>query len=123
MIQIIHHHDHCHDSIASDPVYCGTADVSDCFHRMLIDDYMSRYFCLDYDFKAWELGVSGMEIDGHVLERESSVFLGACALPMGFSWALFLAQRANENTMAQVPGVVTSNLFNDATRPCSLRHD
>eukprot|EP00959_Pyramimonas_sp_CCMP1952_P127177 2660314-Pyramimonas_sp.AAC.1 len=69
------------------------ADVKDCFHRMRIDSALSQYFCLP-PVKAGAFGVS--EVEGTKVRASTAIYPCWQVLPMGFSWSLYFAQRANE---------------------------
>ena len=71
-------------------VYFGTSDVADCFHRFILPETMSDLFVLDVDFTAAELGLTGQTVQGVQLSADSPVWAACRALPMGFSWSLFL---------------------------------
>eukprot|EP00972_Heterocapsa_arctica_P084514 12449359-Heterocapsa_arctica.AAC.1 len=44
-------------------VSLGVADVKDCFHRMIMPEEMSKYFCFDA-VRACDVGLTGQEVDG-----------------------------------------------------------
>ena len=70
----------------------GVADVSDSFHRMVLDRKMSEYFRWP-PVLARAVGievVNGVKVDGDELIWPMQRTLG-----IGFSWATFLAQNCN----------------------------
>ena len=70
----------------------GVADVPDCFHRMLLPAEMCEYFGWP-PIAAGALGIA--HIDGKCIDSDVTVYPCNRVLPMGFSWAPFLAQTAN----------------------------
>ncbi|CAK0828541.1 unnamed protein product, partial [Prorocentrum cordatum] len=80
-------------ALEAQQVYIGMADVKDCFHRMRIDSALSQYFCLP-PVKAGAFGVT--EVEGTKVQTSTAIYPCWQALPMGFSWSLYFAQRANE---------------------------
>ncbi|CAK0856481.1 unnamed protein product, partial [Prorocentrum cordatum] len=80
-------------ALEAQQVYIGMADVKDCFHRMRIDSALSRYFCLP-PVKAGAFGVT--EVGGAKAQASTAIYPCWQVLPMGFSWSLYFAQRANE---------------------------
>ncbi|CAK0845234.1 unnamed protein product [Prorocentrum cordatum] len=80
-------------ALEAQQVYIGMADVKDCFHRMRIDSALSQYFCLP-PVKAGAFGVT--EVEGTKVQTSTAIYPCWQVLPMGFSWSLYFAQRANE---------------------------
>ena len=76
--------------------FMGISDVRDCFHRMRVPVWLSRYF-------AWEpvpakvVGLSGSIIDGVKVGPLDAVWPCAGSLCQGWTWSLYFAQRANEH--------------------------
>ena len=85
-----------------EPVYLGVADVDNCFHRIRISENLGCFFCLPGQFTAKELGIIGSVYQGRVLSADSIVRVRCAALPMGFGWSLYFAQRINA-TFYQFP--------------------
>ena len=78
-------------------VTMGQADVKDCFYRMKIDKELAEYFSLPpVSNKEWY----GLDSLGG-RDPEEAWFPCIGALPMGFSWSLFLAQKINEYRVSQ----------------------
>ena len=94
----------------------GVADVADCFHRMIMPTWMSAYFCVS-SVRARDVGLEGHSVDGVVLGQDNEVFPCARALPMGFSWSLWIAQRINEHRMSLCPCLENSELIADNLPP------
>ncbi|CAK0831182.1 unnamed protein product [Prorocentrum cordatum] len=80
-------------ALEAQQVYIGMADVKDCFHRMRIDSALSQYFCLP-PVKVGAFGVA--EVEGAKVQTSTAIYPCWQVLPMGFSWSLYFAQRANE---------------------------
>ena len=80
-------------ALQAQQVYIGMADVKDCFRRMRIDSALSQYFCLP-PVKAGAFGVT--EVEGAKVRTSTAIYPCWQVLPMGFSWSLYFAQRANE---------------------------
>ena len=76
-------------------VYLGAADVKDCFHRMRMPPWLRRYFCLPA-VPASVVGMAGQQLEDKVLGPRDPVWPCWAVLPMGFTWSLYFAQRANE---------------------------
>ena len=75
--------------------FIGISDVRDCFHRMKVPRWLSRYF-------AWEpipakvVGLSNTVIDGIMVGPLDPIWPCAGSLCQGWTWSLYFAQRANE---------------------------
>merc|ERR1712194_106201 len=92
----------------------ATADIDNCFHRYKMPKGMCRYFCLEpIPLKDTPLRRPGMSRQ----EALRPVWPALSALPMGFSWSLYLAQRAAENVAQTVPRCLSENLVHDRSRP------
>ncbi|CAK9106636.1 Uncharacterized protein SCF082_LOCUS49674 [Durusdinium trenchii] len=100
--------------------YVGLSDVRDCFHRMRVPAWLSRYF-------AWEsvpasvLNLEGTTLEGKLLGPRDAVFPCAGSLCQGFSWSLYFAQRANENVCRSVDTLQQAVLTQDRGGPVVLR--
>ena len=83
-------------------VLLASVDVDNCFHRMRLGSWLRHYFCWP-PLPAATLGISKLL---HVpLSPEDLVYPLPHFLPMGFSWAPFLAQTANRSqTGLKIPG-------------------
>ena len=73
----------------------ATADIDYCFHRLIMPEWMSAYFAYP-SVSGWESGFEGRLLDGVAVNAGEVLFPCGWALPMGFSWSLHLAHRANE---------------------------
>ena len=98
------------------PIWVGTADVKDCFHRIGIPRWMSRLFGMP-PVQAWELGIT--EVDGRSVSPADWLYPMPRCLPMGCSWSLFYAQDVDETAAAEVVSKV--ELLKDRGRPLVLR--
>ena len=65
----------------------GIADVKDAFHRLLMPEWMSRYFGLPA-LTAEAAGLTGEIIDGTPALATDKIIPLARPLPMGFTWSL-----------------------------------
>ncbi|CAK0847687.1 unnamed protein product, partial [Prorocentrum cordatum] len=83
-------------------LFLGITDVKGCFYRMRIPLSLAKFLSLPAA-PAHVLGLAGQELEGARLGPDTLVSPCIGALPMGFSWSLFLAQGANEER------VVSSN--------------
>ncbi|CAK0880972.1 unnamed protein product, partial [Prorocentrum cordatum] len=81
-------------------LFLGMTDVKDCFYRMRIPVSLAKFFSLPAA-PAHVLGLEGHELEGARLGCDTLVFPCIGALPMGFSWSLFLAQDANEERVVR----------------------
>jgi hypothetical protein len=61
----------------------GILDVKDCFHRMVIPLWLSKYFCFK-QVRAKDVGLSGCLVDGCLLGPMDLVYPCCRCLPMGF---------------------------------------
>ena len=100
--------------------FVGLSDVKDCFHRLRVPAWMSRYF-------AWEgvpadlVGMTGETLEGRRLEPHDIIYPCAGSLCQGFSWSLYFAQRANEQVCRGVSSLKSSILASDRGGPIILR--
>ena len=105
------------DSVST---FIGLSDVRDCFHRMRVPGWLSRFF-------AWEavpahvVGLTGQCIDGKELGHNDAVFPCAGSLCQGFSWSLYFAQRANEFLCQSINPLAEAKLSNDRGGPIVMR--
>ena len=72
----------------------GVSDVKDCFHRYRVPLWLAKHFAW-LPVKAKVIGLAGRWLDGKLLDAEGAVYPLVGSLWQGFSWAFFLAQRAN----------------------------
>ena len=94
----------------------ATADIDNCFHRLIMPGWMSVYFAYP-GVTGKESGRLGLSVEGSPVGHDDWVFPCARALPMGFTWSLHLAQKANERQCLLEPLLSDSILFNDRNRP------
>lgn len=111
------------DSVACDTsamnaleFYVGLSDVKDCFHRLRVPMWLSRYFCW-MPVTAKTVGLQGTVIDGHMLEPLDAIYPCAGSLCQGFTWSLYFAQRANEEQCKRVDPLCDSRLVFDRGGP------
>lgn len=97
-------------------LYFGLSDIKDCFHRLRIPSWLSKYFALKPVPCQW-VGLEGQEIEGKRLSRGDMVFPMAGSLPMGFSWSLFFAQKISEAQMQRIPELAAAMPMTDRGRP------
>lgn len=111
------------DSVACDTsamnaleFYVGLSDVKDCFHRLRVPMWLSRYFCW-IPVTAKTVGLQGTVIDGHLLEPLDAIYPCAGSLCQGFTWSLYFAQHANEEQCKRVDPLCDSRLVFDRGGP------
>jgi hypothetical protein len=88
----------------------GVADVSDCFHRLILDGPLREHFCWP-PLSARELGVS--RVGEQPVSPETTVWPMQRGLPMGFSWALYFAQRVNSSKWSLTRALRDSHELSD----------
>ena len=98
-------------------LFLGSADVENCFHRFLIPPWLSRFFLVDESFSVDELGLVGTSSGGRLLARRDEVMVGCATLPMGFSWALYFAQRADFCLLERALSTTDTVAFDDRRGP------
>ncbi|CAK0789045.1 unnamed protein product [Prorocentrum cordatum] len=115
-------------ALEAQQVYIGMADMKDCFHRVRIDAALSRSFCLP-PVKAGAFGVS--EVEGAEVQASTAIYPCWQGLPMGFSWSLYFALRANEEVsrrgspLLREPGLSDHGpplVFAPGRAPPEIRH-
>ena len=81
-------------------VFLGQADVRDCFYRMLIRQDLAEYFALP-PVRVRDV----VDLVPELAAYDPDFLIHPCfgALPMGFSWSLYVAQRNNETVVAKEP--------------------
>ena len=105
-----------HDAMEAVTTFVGLSDVKDCFHRMRVPKWLSRYF-------AWSavpakiVNLQGTWLDGKLLGPLDPVFPCAGSLCQGFSWSLYFAQRANEHVCCSVSCLDGAVLASDRGGP------
>ncbi|CAK0809789.1 unnamed protein product [Prorocentrum cordatum] len=104
-------------ALEAQQVYIGMADVKDCFHRMRIDSALSQYFCLP-PVKAGAFGVT--EVEGAKVQTSTAIYPCWQVLPMGFSWSLYFAQRANEEVSRRSSALLWGPSLSDHGPPLVL---
>eukprot|EP00959_Pyramimonas_sp_CCMP1952_P290174 6069266-Pyramimonas_sp.AAC.1 len=66
------------------PIFLGTADAKDCFHRMMFGSRLSKYFCYPGGL-AKELGIVGQTVDGVPTRADDHLWPCALVPPMGWT--------------------------------------
>eukprot|EP00435_Cladocopium_sp_Y103_P042465 s504_g11.t1 len=100
-------------------VFIGLSDVRDCFHRMRVPIWLSRYFAWR-PVPAYIVGLEGTLLDGKLMGHNDWVWPCSGSLCQGFSWSLFFAQKANEYVAGQVDPLADARLANDRGGPIVL---
>ena len=79
----------------------ATADVENCFYNFKMERALGKCFCLP----AVPANLCGItHLDGQILMGNAKLYPYLTVLPMGFSWAVWLAQRVNQKmAMEGVP--------------------
>ncbi len=96
--------------------FVGLSDVRDCFHRMRVPSWLSRYF-------AWSavpakiVGLQGTWLEGKLLGPLDPIYPCAGSLCQGFSWSLYFAQRANEQVCRSISSLDDAVLASDRGGP------
>ena len=93
------------------PATTGMSDVSDCFHRLLVDDDLSDYFALEHDFTASDFGLTGHVFGGR--ELQTAVWVALRSLPVKFSWSLYFTPETNSHQLSEVQTASSFRLLND----------
>ena len=99
--------------------FIGLSDVKDCFHRLRVPLWVARY-------SAWEavpaktVGLENTYVDGKFVGPLDPVFPCAGSLCQGFSWSLYLAQKANEYLTKSTPLLAQARLLHDRSDPLVL---
>ena len=104
------------DALSALEFHVGLSDVKDCFHRLRVPAWMSRYFCW-LPVAAKVVGLAGKEIDGKVLQPLDPVWPCAGSLCQGFTWSLYFAQKANEFQCSLVNPLADGLISNDRGGP------
>ena len=92
------------------------AGRNDCFHHLQLPDWMSPYFCFEA-LRAKDVGLRGSFRGSGILGDFDYVYPCRRCLPMGFRWALFFAQRFNENVVEHCPYLHDSKISYDNSKP------
>lgn len=101
-------------------IHLGLSDVKDCFHRLRVPFWLSKFFCWAA-VPAKVVGLAGAELEGKVLKPLDAVYPCPGSLCQGFSWSLYFAQRANEEICRRCSILGHSIISNDRGRPIVLR--
>ena len=99
--------------------WISIVDVWDAFHRMALPEDLSDYFALPGGTTR-EFGV--YELDGKPLGVDDYLWPCCPCLPMGFSWAVNLAQQATTAAVVEGTGIAESELLHDRQVNLSLEH-
>ena len=110
------------DLVAQDAmqVVLGLSDVKDCFHRLRVPLWVSRYF-------AWQavpaktVGLENSYVDEVFVGPLDAVYPCAGSLCQGWSWSLYFAQRANEQLALSIPLLREASLAHDRGPPVVIR--
>lgn len=102
--------------LSSLDIFSGLSDVKDCFHRLRVPMWLSRYFCW-YPVPAKLVGLDGCELEGRVLGALDAVYPCYASLCQGFTWSLFFAQRVNEHQCNCCDPLADARLSNDKSGP------
>ena len=97
-----------------DTLYVASLDLKDYFHTLRIPARMSQYFCLPL-ISCRCLRAAGLDVQS----EQDFVYPCFASLPMGFSWALWAAQRCHEKLVVQA-GLSDSRRLQDGTVPADL---
>ena len=68
-------------------LFVAQADVADCFHRMCLPPSLRGFFGLPV-IEARDLGIK--HFNGMPVSPGDMIVPRCCALPMGFTWSLFV---------------------------------
>ena len=97
----------------------GITDIKDCFHNMLIPEWLSDSFTL-VPVTAKEVGIEGSTLLQNgckvVLESETLVSPAWSALPMGCSWSFVFCSERDRDHCVSRPCVGRSLLFTTKRR-------
>jgi hypothetical protein len=99
-----------------DELYFGSADVQDCFRRMLTPLRLSVFFCSP-PVRARDLGGAGSVVERVLLSEDTLVWPCPSTLPMGFSQSLFLRQGGGEMRSGRCPSLQSVDFLRDRGRP------
>ena len=89
-------------------LYFGCGDVDSCFHRLKVPGWMSKYFCWE-PIEAQYVGVSVVE--GLSVSPTTLILPMQLTLPMGFSWATYIAQSVTSKKFEEcIPPVISQPL-------------
>ena len=95
--------------------FVGLSDVRDCFHRMRVPGWLSRYFAWSA-LPAKVVGLQRTWLEGKLLGPLDRIY--PCAgLCQGFSWSLYFAQRANEQVCRSISSLDDAVLASDRGGP------
>ena len=107
-------------AMAAMRTFVGLSDVKDCFHRLRVPAWLSRYF-------AWEsvpaevVGMVGKVVEGRTVCHGDYIYPCAGSLCQGFSWSLYFAQKANEQVCRGTESLCKATLGSDRGGPIVLR--
>ena len=89
-------------------LFFGCADVDSCFHRLRLRGELCKYFCWE-PIAARHLKISNVE--GQPVSPDQEVYPMQVCLPMGFSWATYLAQSVtSSNFERSIPPTISQPL-------------
>jgi len=90
------------------PLYVAKSDLDNFYHRLRLPVWMQPYFALPA-VSAADIGVVGQLVDGRILQPGDMVYPCCTCLPMGFSHAVFMAQRVHEHLIYSRAGYDTTD--------------
>eukprot|EP00971_Amphidinium_carterae_P342539 6481883-Amphidinium_carterae.1 len=79
-------------------LYCASVDVKNAFYNIALPEPLRDLFCLK-PLRAEVLGIT--EIDNVPVQRHQLIYPQLTVLPMGFSWALYYAQRVHRAILSR----------------------
>ena len=93
-----------------DILFSAMADIQSCFYQCAISPELSEYFCLP-SITCVECKNLGFHVkpSGKQIEDSERIFLSLAVLPMGFTWAMWLIQRAHIELVRRA-GVLESSI-------------
>ncbi|CAK0843554.1 unnamed protein product, partial [Prorocentrum cordatum] len=101
------------------PLYFAGVDVQSAFYQHKLPAYLRSHFCMP-KVTAGELGVS--RLDGRRVPPRACLYPQLAVVPMGWSWALFFAQKAHERTLGQSDALrLELRAVDFAPTPCPLK--
>ena len=96
------------------PLFVAKADLDNFYHRLRLPAWMRPYFALPA-VSAAELGVIGQLVDGRILQPSDMVHPMCVCLPMGYSHAVFIAQRCHEHILYSRAGYDRNDAITTST--------
>eukprot|EP00971_Amphidinium_carterae_P196928 3908563-Amphidinium_carterae.2 len=92
------------ESPPEEPVYVGTADITNCFYQFRLPPSLAEFFSMPSISlsEAREIGI-GADVWGSDLSDIQTLKVAPCvtAVPMGWSWAFWFVQRLHTHILQQ----------------------